>query len=153
MQNGELKIIAGARSALFLPFENLGLIIVDEEHDDSYKSNSQPKYNARDLAMFLSKKGIRVILGSATPSPKSYYLAKENNYLLCLNNKFHESTFTIQYDDSEQIGISTQIIYAILQFGHRIFCLQFLHIKILKLALVGKKIMTCFCLASVFCIA
>lgn len=113
MQNGELKIIAGARSALFLPFENLGLIIVDEEHDDSYKSNSQPKYNARDLAMFLSKKGIRVILGSATPSPKSYYLAKENNYLLCLNNKFHESTFTIQYDDSEQIGISTQIIYAI----------------------------------------
>lgn len=113
LQQGTLRIIAGARSALFLPFENLGLIIVDEEHDDSYKSNSQPKYNARDLAMLLSKKGIRVILGSATPSPKSYYLAKKNNYLLCLHNKFHESTFTLHYDNSEQIGISPQIIYAI----------------------------------------
>lgn len=113
LQEGTLHIIAGARSALFLPFENLGLIIVDEEHDDSYKSNSQPKYNARDLAMFLSKKDIRVILGSATPSPKSYYLAKKHNYLLCLHDKFHKSTFALRYDDSEQIGISPQIIYAI----------------------------------------
>lgn len=113
LQQGTLRIIAGARSALFLPFENLGLIIVDEEHDDSYKSNSQPKYNARDLAMFLSKKDIRVILGSATPSVKSYYLAKKHNYLLCLHDKFHKSSFTLRYDESEQIGISPHILYAI----------------------------------------
>lgn len=113
LKRGTLKIIAGARSALFLPFENLGLIIVDEEHDDSYKSGSQPKYNARDLAMLLSTKNISVILGSATPSVKSYYLAKTHEYLLFLQNKFHKSTFSLHYDDSEQIGISPQIIYAI----------------------------------------
>lgn len=67
LQNGEIKLIAGARSALFLPFNNLGLVIVDEEHDDSYKSSSNPHYNARDLAIYISKFGVKVILGSATP--------------------------------------------------------------------------------------
>lgn len=68
-QNGKIKLIAGARSALFLPFTNLGLIVVDEEHDDSYKSNQKPRYNARDLAIFLASKfDIKVVLGSATPS-------------------------------------------------------------------------------------
>ncbi len=113
LQNGTLSIIAGARSALFLPFENLGLIIVDEEHDDSYKSQSQPKYHARDLAMLLSKHEIRVILGSATPSPKSYYLAKQHNYLLCLQHRFYESKHTLYFDNANEIGISPQILYAI----------------------------------------
>lgn len=67
LQNGEIRLIAGARSALFLPFNNLGLVIVDEEHDDSYKSSSNPHYNARDLAIYISKFGVKVILGSATP--------------------------------------------------------------------------------------
>ncbi|WP_033916111.1 primosomal protein N' [Campylobacter sputorum] len=67
LQNGEIKLIAGARSAIFLPFNNLGLVIVDEEHDDSYKSSSNPHYNARDLAIYISKFGVKVILGSATP--------------------------------------------------------------------------------------
>lgn len=72
--NGEIKLIAGARSALFLPFWNLGLIIVDEEHDDSYKNGSKPYYNARDLSVYLGKEnGIKVILGSATPSITSVY--------------------------------------------------------------------------------
>lgn len=71
---GKIKLIAGARSALFLPFTNLGLIVVDEEHDDSYKSNSTPLYNARDLSIYMGNKhGIRVILGSATPSVTSFY--------------------------------------------------------------------------------
>ncbi len=71
--NDEVKIVMGARSALFLPLKNLGLIVVDEEHDDSYKSNSRPRYHARDTAVFLGNKlGAKVVLGSATPSLTSY---------------------------------------------------------------------------------
>lgn len=69
IQKGEIKIIAGARSTLFLPLNNIGLIIVDEEHDDSYKSEQKPRINVKDLAIYMgSRYDIQVILGSATPS-------------------------------------------------------------------------------------
>jgi primosomal protein N' (replication factor Y) len=71
---GKIKIVAGARSALFLPLRDLGAIIVDEEHDDSYKSKTKPKYNAKDLAVFFGKTlGINVVLGSATPLVTSFF--------------------------------------------------------------------------------
>jgi primosomal protein N' (replication factor Y) len=71
---GEIDIIAGARSALFTPLENLGLIIVDEEHDDSYKSMMKPRYHARDMAIYIGQKvGAKVVLASATPSISSYH--------------------------------------------------------------------------------
>ena len=71
--SGEVKIIAGARSALFLPYDNLGLIIVDEEHDDSYKADSKPRLNVKDLSIYISKKyDTQLILGSATPSISSF---------------------------------------------------------------------------------
>jgi len=74
LQNGTIKLIAGARSALFLPYSNLKLIIVDEEHDSSYKSDQTPRYNAKDLSIYISKKyDIRLILGSATPCLSSFH--------------------------------------------------------------------------------
>ncbi|MCC6691217.1 MAG: primosomal protein N', partial [Bacteroidia bacterium] len=80
--NTPSKIILGARSALFLPFSNLGLVIVDEEHDFSYKQiDPAPRYNARDSALFLAQlHRAKVVLGSATPSIESYFNAKAGKY-------------------------------------------------------------------------
>ncbi len=84
IKTGELKIILGARSALFLPFKNLGLIIIDEEHDPSFKQQEPaPRYNARDTAVFYASLfKSKVLMGSATPSVESYYNALKNKYAL-----------------------------------------------------------------------
>jgi primosomal protein N' (replication factor Y) len=76
------KILVGARSALFLPFHNLGLVIVDEEHDSSYKQNDPaPRYNGRDSAIYLAHSwNARAVLGSATPSVESYFNAQSGKY-------------------------------------------------------------------------
>lgn len=72
--NGEAKIVIGARSAIFAPVPNLGLVIIDEEHDGSYKSDKTPRYHARQVAMYRCKKlNIPLVMGSATPSVESFY--------------------------------------------------------------------------------
>lgn len=92
LQTQRIKIIAGARSALFLPLANLGIIIVDEEHDDAYKSKSNPRHNARDMALFLASRArVRVVLGSATPSLGSYMLAQKGRYLFRLRGRYFHS--------------------------------------------------------------
>jgi len=74
IEEGKIRIVAGARSALFVPLSNLGLIIVDEEHDDSYKAMTRPRYHARDVAVLMGQKlAAKVLLASATPSMTSYH--------------------------------------------------------------------------------
>ena len=91
IKTGETRIVLGARSALFLPFKELGLIIVDEEHDASFKQQDPaPRYNARDAAIFYaSLYDAKVLLGSATPSIETYYNAQKGKYgLVELNERF-----------------------------------------------------------------
>ncbi|MDG1320429.1 MAG: primosomal protein N' [Polaribacter sp.] len=84
-------ILLGARSALFLPFSNLGLIVVDEEHETSYKQfEPSPRYNARDTAIVLAKlHAAKILLGSATPSLESYFNTAQNKYGLVALNRRH----------------------------------------------------------------
>ncbi|MEY2918477.1 MAG: primosomal protein [Bacteroidota bacterium] len=91
IRTGEVKMVLGARSALFLPFKELGLIIVDEEHDSSYKQQDPaPRYNARDAAIYYASLfNAQVLLGSATPSVESYFNASNQKYALVeLNERF-----------------------------------------------------------------
>lgn len=89
IKNGQAKIVIGARSAIFAPVQNLGIVIIDEEHDSSYKSESTPRYNAKDVARYLcSKSRIPLVLGSATPDTSSLYRTMKNeSTLLKLNNR------------------------------------------------------------------
>lgn len=89
----EVKVVVGARSAVFAPFENLGLIIIDEEHESSYKQEETPRYHARDVAIERAKSyGCPVILGSATPTLESFARAKKNVYkLLTLSQRMNKN--------------------------------------------------------------
>ena len=92
-KKAQYPIMLGARSALFLPFDNLGLIIVDEEHDPSYKQHQPaPRYHARDAAIYLANiHNTPLLLGSATPALESYYNATEGKYnLVELNSRYQD---------------------------------------------------------------
>lgn len=90
---GDVRIMIGPRSALFTPFDDLGLIIIDEEHETSYKSDTKPKYHAREVAKELAIHfGASLVLGSATPSLETYKLAMQGEYeLLELKNRYEDS--------------------------------------------------------------
>lgn len=96
IRSNEIKIVLGARSALFLPFDKLSLVVVDEEHDTSYKqTDPAPRYHARDAAIYYaSLNQAKVLLGSGTPSIESYFNAKTEKYALVeLNERFGDSQF------------------------------------------------------------
>ena len=91
---GNAKIIIGARSAIFAPTDNIGIIIIDEEHDSSYKSESSPRYNAKEIASVLGKNSnFPVVLGSATPDVTTYYNATKGNItMLTLTKRANNSS-------------------------------------------------------------
>ena len=83
VRNGQARIVVGTRSAVFAPVENLGLIIVDEEQESSYKQEETPRYNGRDTAVYRARlEGAVVLLGSATPSLETYHNARAGKYHL-----------------------------------------------------------------------
>ena len=88
-KKGEIDVIIGPRSALFVPFPNLGMIVIDEEHEPSYKSETMPRYHARETAEYLAElKNASLVLGSATPSLEAYNRAKQGKYeLFALNRR------------------------------------------------------------------
>ena len=83
-KDGEVDVMIGPRSALFTPFPDLGLIVIDEEHESTYKSEQTPRYHARETAVRRAQaEGAGVVLGSATPSMEAMYRAKKGEYVLC----------------------------------------------------------------------
>ena len=88
IKDGNIRVVIGTRSAMFLPFRTLGLIVIDEEHEMSYKSEMTPKYDSIEVARYMAyKQGISVLLGSATPSISDYYRAKSGEYKLLTLDK------------------------------------------------------------------
>ena len=98
-KKGQIGIMIGPRSALFTPFPNLGLIIIDEEHEGSYKSDNMPKFHARETAEYIaSTMHASVILGSATPSVTSFYRAQAGEYgYFCLKNRYQNRLLPTVY--------------------------------------------------------
>ena len=93
VRNHQVSIVVGTRSAVFMPFDNLGLIVLDEEHDHSYKQDSSPRYHCRDVAIHRAQyHHCKVVLGSATPTLESYARAIKNVYeLVELKNRIHQN--------------------------------------------------------------
>ncbi len=111
LASGKVKLIAGARSSLFLPYSNLGLIIVDEEHDESYKADNKPRIDVKNLSLYLGKKyDIQVILGSATPSLASY------TKIPYIRNKetFFKTSKSIEFNETH-LGLNENIMSKIEQ--------------------------------------
>ncbi len=98
LQDGKFNLVVGVRSSIFLPFDNIGLIIVDEEHETSYKQyDPAPRYSSRDVAMVLGQiHGAKTLLGSATPSFESYFNALEGNWgYVELSERFGDATLPV----------------------------------------------------------
>lgn len=115
VKSGEIKVILGARSSLFLPFKNLSLIIADEEHDGSYKQQDPaPRYHARDAAVYYANLfRAKVLLGSATPSVESYYNCEHQKYgLVQLTERFGDAQLpTIELIDVKKFQQKGKIAF------------------------------------------
>jgi primosomal protein N' (replication factor Y) len=116
IRNGESHIVIGARSAVFAPVQALGLIIVDEEHETSYKQDETPRYNARDIAVVRGKlERAAVVLGSATPSLESFYNAQRKRYTLAILSRRvdHKQMPVIRIVDMRQEAIRAKGLFVL----------------------------------------
>lgn len=116
-KNGEVSVMIGPRSALFTPFKALGIIVIDEEHETTYKSEYPPKYHAREVAIKRAQmSGAAVVLGSATPSVESYYHALQGEYqLLTLSKRAKEEAElaeTTVVDLREELKLGNRSIFS-----------------------------------------
>lgn len=112
---GEISIMIGPRSALFTPFTNLGLIIMDEEHEGAYKSEQAPRYHARETAVHIAKMcGAGVVFGSATPSVEAFYRAKKNEYTLLELPRRASGTLPVVYtvDLREELKCGNRSVFS-----------------------------------------
>ncbi|MDR0468336.1 MAG: primosomal protein N', partial [Campylobacteraceae bacterium] len=147
--NGKIRVILGARSALFLPLEDIGLIIIDEEHDDSYKANNSPRYNARDVALFYGKKiDAKVVLGSATPNITTLHKIP---YFRLMGNYFETDKDIIYEDATDEIseGVLRQIDSTLSKNEQIIIFLPTrAHFKYIKCKECGDNVICPFCSVS-----
>ncbi|MBR5226997.1 MAG: primosomal protein N', partial [Clostridia bacterium] len=93
IEKGEARVVVGARSAIFAPIQNVGLILIDEEHENSYNSETNPRYRTEDIALFRATyNNCPLVLGSATPSIETFEKTTTGEYtLLRMPNRVHES--------------------------------------------------------------
>lgn len=116
VKEGKARLIVGARSAIFLPAKNLGLIIIDEEHENTYKSDQNPKYQTKEVAEFISKQyNCKVILGSATPTIENYYRALSGDIeLIELKNRVDNKPMPIMeiVDMREELKNSNKSLFS-----------------------------------------
>ena len=121
VQKGYAKIAVGTRSAVFAPFKNLGLIIMDEEQEHTYKAENKPRFHARDVAKFrCNENNCMLLLSSATPDVESFYHAKSGRYsLFTLHNRYGAAqlpdVITVDMNDEVQAGNTTGISSLLLQ--------------------------------------
>lgn len=124
--HGEIRMVVGTRSALFLPWQNLGLIVVDEEHDSSYKQEDMGNYHARDMAVLRAKiSGFPIVLASATPSAETLQNVADGKYVrLCLKSRFGGAslptikTIDMRENRPDQYALSGATDDAPLQVGY-----------------------------------
>ena len=142
---GEVKVVIGARSALFLPFENLGLIVVDEEHDDSYKAMSRPRFNAKDLSIYFAKKlNSKVVLGSATPLVSDFNKFK----IVRLKKPYKEAKKEYKFIAGEEINFEIiKAVQSVINKGEQalIFVPTRANFKYLICNSCGKSVTCPFC--------
>jgi primosomal protein N' (replication factor Y) len=132
IHRGEASVVVGARSAIFAPFQNIGIIIIDEEHESSYKQEENPRYHARDVAIYRgSYHECPVVLGSATPSLETYARAQKGVYQLC--------TLSQRVNERKMPGVSIVDMREELRAGNRSLFSKELHEKLTERLEKGEQ--------------
>lgn len=126
IKNKEVRVVVGSRSAIFAPLQNIGVIVVDEEHETSYKQDDSPRYQGRDVAVMRANLvSAPVILGSATPSFESYYNTKQKKYtLLEMKNRAGAGTMPQTYLVDMRYDARKNFLFSRLLFEKVLACLQ-----------------------------